>query len=220
MKAKSIFITSPDCFEGTSLRNPITTLDHTLKLHFPDYYSVNYDTKLLADKEATATEKQLPFYNDYRERFGSSDISVLDAAITEGRSIFLNGFNQEQFLYIAPKLRETAEIIYFFKCPKIYDLSALSQFPNLKCVHIYWNNSLERLWDMSGNKALQVLSFVTITKLRNVAALKESYVEYVHLDSSDNSGHAKKSLFDPSVFQDIPHLKHLSLVYSDLKVDQ
>ena len=137
MKSRSIFITSPDCFESTSLRNPVRTLDHTLKLHFPDYYRVNYDTKLLADKEATATEKQFPFYNDYRERFGSPDISVLDAAITEGRSIFLNGFNQEQFLYIAPRLRETAEIIYFFKCPKIYDLSALSQFANLKCVHIY-----------------------------------------------------------------------------------
>ena len=220
MRSKSIFITSPDWFESTSLRNPVRTLDHKLELHFPDYYSVNYDTKLLASKEATATEKQFPFYNDYRERFGSSDISVLDAAIAEGRSVFLNGFNQEQLLYIAPRLRETLEIIYFFKCPKIYDLSVLSQFRKLKCVHIYWNNSLERLWDMSGNKALQVLSFVSITKLSDIAALKESCVEYICFDSSDNSGHVKECLFNQSVFRDLPNLKHLSLAYSDLKTNE
>lgn len=153
MKRDSIFITAMEWFESTSLRNPISTLDHKLEQYFPDRYSVDYDTKLLAAKMPTKEERQFPFYNDYREQFGTTDISVLDAAVMNApaKNIFLNGFNQDQFLYIAPKIKDTAEIIYFFKCPRIFDLSVLSQFTKLMCVHIYWNNSLESLWDMTGN---------------------------------------------------------------------
>lgn len=221
MKSSPIYITAKDWFESTSLRNPITSMDHRLERFFPDCYSVDYDTKMLATKVAAKEEKQSPFYNNYREQFGSKDIQILDAAVldSEAKKIFLNGFNQDQFLYIAPKLKDTAEIIYFFKCPQIYDLSVLSQFTKLKCVHIYWNNSLEGFWDMTGNKQLKVISCVMISKLRKIDALKESYVEYICLDSSDNNGHKKKALFDVSVFEQMTSLKHLSLHYTDCKID-
>ena len=221
MKNNTIFITAREWFESTSLKNPIIGTDHKLSQFFPDCYSVEYDTKLLATKVATKEEKQSPFYNDYREKFGTNDIHILDAAIMDcdARYVFLTGFNQEQFLYIAPKLKETAEIIYFFKCPAIYDLSALSQFAKLKCVHIYWNNSIESLWDMTGNEQLKVISFVAISKLSRIEVLKQSCVEYVCFDSSDNDGRAKKALFDVSIFAQMPYLKHLSLTYSDHKID-
>lgn len=221
MKSDSIFITAAEWFESTSLRNPISSMDHKLERFFPDCYSVAYDTKLLATKAAMAEEKQSPLYNDYREQFGVEDIHALDTAIMDhdARYVFLNGLNQDQFLHIAPKLKDTAEILYFFKCPRIYDLSALSQFTKLKCVHIYWNNSLESLWDMTGNKQLKVISCVMISKLSNIEPLKRSCVEYVCLDSSDNYGHKKKALFPISVFEQMPHLKHLSLICSDCKID-
>lgn len=221
MKNDSIFITAKSWFESTSLRNPIPSMDYKLEQYFPDLYRVHYDTMLLATRMASKEEKQSLFYNDYREKFGTEDIRALDAAVmdADARNIFLNGFNQEQFLYIAPKLKDTAEIIYFFKCPQIYDLSALSQFSELKCVHVYWNNSLESLWDMTGNKQLKVISCITISKLSRIETLKNSCVEYVCLDSSDNDGHKKKALFDVSVLRQMTQLKHLSLVYSDCKMD-
>lgn len=221
MKSNTIFITAKEWFESTSLKNPITSMDRKLEQFFPDCYSVDYDTKLLATKVATKEEKQSPFYNDYREQFGTKDIYALDATVmdTAAKNILLNGFNQGQFLHIAPKLKDTAEIIYFFKCPRIYDLSVLSQFAKLKCVHIYWNNSLESLWDMTGNKQLKVISCITISKLSKIEALKQSHVEYICLDSSDNDGHKKNALFDVSVFEHMTHLKHLSLIYSDCKID-
>lgn len=221
MKSNSIFITAKDWFESTSLRNPISSLDHKLELFFPDCYIVDYDTKLLATKVPTKEERQFPFYNDYREQFGTKGIHALDTAVmdTAAKNIFLNGFNQDQFIYIAPKIKDTAEIIYFFKCPRIYDLSVLSQFTKLKCVHIYWNNSLESLWDMTDNRQLKVISFITISKLSRIEALKQSFVEYVCFDSSDNNGHAKNALFDVSIFPQMPYLKHLSLTYSDHKTD-
>ena len=221
MKNDPVFITKKEWFESTSLRNPIYSNDHKLELLFPNFYSASYDTKLLATKAATDAEKQFPFYNDYRERFGAMDIHALDNAImnSEARYVFLNGFNQKQFLYIVPKIKDTAEIIYFYKCPRIYDLSALTQFHRLKCVHIYWNNSLESLWDMRYNKQLQVLSFISVSKLSNILALADSCVEYVSFDSEDNNGHTRKALFDTSVFNQMPHLKHLSLRDSDCVID-
>ena len=221
MKNNTIFITAKEWFESTSLKNPIIGMDHKLSQFFPDCYSVDYDTKLLATKVATKEERQSPFYDDYRERFGTNDIHIFDAAIMDrdARYVFLNGLNQEQFLHIVPKLKDTAEIIYFFKCPRINDLSVLSQFAKLKCVHIYWNNSLESLWDMTGNKHLKVISCVAISKLSNMEALKQSCVEYVCFDSSDNDGRTKKALFDVSTFAQMPYLKHLSLRCSDHKID-
>lgn len=221
MKNDSIFITAKSWFESTSLRNPIPSMDYKLEQYFPDLYSVHYDTKLLATRMASKEEKQSLFYNDYREKFGTEDIRALDAAVMDAgaRNIFLNGFDQEQFLYIAPKLKDTAEIIYFFKCPRICDLSILSQFAKLRCVHVYWNNSLESLWDMTGNKQLKVISCITISKLSRIETLKNSCVEYVCLDSSDNDGHKKIALFDVSVLRQMTQLKHLSLVYSDCEMD-
>ena len=221
MKSNAIFITAKDWFESTSLKNPLITLDHKLEKAFPDCYSVSYDAKLLATKAPTKEEKQFPFYNDYREQFGMKGIHTLDAAIAgcDASKVFLNGFNQEQFLHIAPQLKDTAEILYLFKCPRIYDLSVLSQFEKLKCVHIYWNNSLESLWDMTDNKQLKVLSFIAISKLSKIEMLKQSNVEYICFDSSYNDGRARKALFDRSVFEQMPYLKHLSLIYTDYKID-
>lgn len=221
MKSNPIFITAKEWFESTSLKNPIISMDHKLEQFSPDCYTVSYDTKLLATKAATKEEEQSLFYNDYRERFGIKDIHALDAAVMDcdRRYIFLNGFNQEQFQHITPKIKDTAEITYFFKCPRIHDLSALAQFTKLRCVHIYWNNSLESLWDMTGNKQLKVISCISISKLSRIEALKQSHVEYVCFDSSDNDGHAKKTLFDVSVFEQMSHLKHLSLTYSDYIID-
>ena len=63
MKSRSVFITATEWFESTSLRNPIICMDHKLEQVFPVYYTVNYDTKLLATKAATKNEKKSPFYN-------------------------------------------------------------------------------------------------------------------------------------------------------------
>lgn len=221
MKSKDLFITDEAYFDNTALKNPINTLDHKLKEYFPNLYCAHYDTRLLATKAPTEIERQIPGYNNYRERFATDDIRSLDDAIIKngGKNIYLCGFTQQQFEYIVPKIMNTAEIIYFSKCPRIRDLSMLSDFPKLTCVHIYWNISLESFWDMSNNKNLKVISFQTVSKIRNVDAFKNSYVEYVCLDSSGNYPNTKKILFDPAVFDAAPHLKHLTLWYTGCRVD-
>lgn len=217
MDNKCLYIFNTEWFEHTALKNPICTSDHALEESFPEFYSLNYDVRILAVKESTAEEKSFPFYNDYYERYGVRSLSFFDEAFEfePKKYIFLNGFNQQQFMRIAPKIKDTAEVIYFFKCPKIKDLSVLSNFINLKCVHMFWNNSLESLWEMRGNKHLKVISFQAISKLKNIEALRDSSVEYIHLDSSDNNGNRKPALFYPIVFEQMQHLKYLSLGYKN-----
>ena len=213
MQQKDIYITEKDWFEDTANKNPIFVLDHNLEETYPQFYSADYDLKILATKPATEQEKIFAGYNDFRERYGCFDISTIDRAISRStaKNIFLIGFNQKQFEYIAPLIEETAEILYLFKCPKISNLSQLSTFKQLRCVHIYWNNSFERLWDMQNNSELKVLSFLYVTKLKHVENLINSCIEYINFDSSDNFGKRKKLSIDKSVFEKMTTLKYLFL---------
>lgn len=221
MKNNFIYITDKSWFEIGGLKNPIAILDHKLEKIYPELYNLEYDLKLLVAKPATETEKSAPFYNDYREKYGSSDISALGAAakISTAKHVFLNGFYQEHLEYIIPFIKDTVEVLYLFKCPKINDLSVLSELKNLKCLFVYWNNSFERLWDMKNNQNLKIISFISVTKLNNIDTLKNSNVEYITFDSSDNSDNKKCLLFDRTALDEIPHLKNLTLVYKDYNID-
>lgn len=222
MKNKKIFITDTEWFENGMFKNPIISPDNEMEKYFPDFYSLNFTTKILATNPPTAEEKQAVIYNDYRDKYGTSDLSSLDAEIlrTGAKSIFLNGFNQQLFEYIASLIKGNTEVIYFFKCPKISDLSLLSQFSKLKCVQIFHNSSLTKLWDMSKNTELKVISFNMVSNLMDIESLKDSFVEYVHIDSIDNNGHKKPILFNVPSFEEMPHLKYFSVNFKNCSLAQ
>ncbi len=221
MKKRFVYICNSKYFEAGATRNPILAPDAKLDMFYPEYYRLNYDMKLLVTKPATEAEKQTVAYNDYRERYGSYDIKSLKEAILNGdtKNVLLNGFDQAHFLYVAPFLQDSTEVLYLFKCPKINDLSALSNFKNLKCLFIFWNNSLESLWDMTNNTELKVMSFSATSKLKSIDTLESSMLEYLHINSADNCGNKKPMLFDMTVLDKIPTLKHLSLSFTRLKID-
>lgn len=218
---KSLYLTDRSWFEAGAHKDPVNVLDHKLESIYPEFYSLNYDLKLLVSKEATKEEKESPFYNDLIEKLGSFDISCFDNAVKESdsRSVLLIGFTQEIFEYLIPLIHETVEVLYLFKCPKINDLALLSECRKLKCLHIFWNNSLENLWDMKENRGLKVLSFLSVMKLKSIATLEKSCVEYITLDSSDNTGNKKELLFAPDIFDHLPCLRHLRLVYKNINID-
>lgn len=222
MSKKYVFITDKAWFETTTLSNPIVSLDEKLERIYPEYYSVDYDLRILATDSPTKEEKAFPFYNDYRDKYGRTDINVLQEAArcSQAKSVFLNGFNQECFDYIAPLIKDTTEILYLFKCRYMKDLSSLSNFTNLKCLHIYGNNTLKELWDMDNNSKLKVLSFTYVTKLQHLNGLCGSKVEYITIDSVNNSGDLKNcSIDDIGIFDEIPNLKHLKLGFNDCSID-
>ena len=221
MKRRNIYLTDKSWFENGAHKNPVSVLDHKLESLYPECYSLNYDLKLLVSKESTKEEKDSWFYNDSIEKLGSFDISSFDNAVKESdsRSVLLIGFNQEIFEYLIPLIEDTVEVLYLFKCPKINDLSSLAKCKKLKGLHIFWNNSLENLWDMKENRGLKVLSFLSVMKLKNIATLENSCVEYITFDSSDNTGNKKEMLFDLATFEAMSGLKHLRLLYKSTNVD-
>ena len=135
------------------------------------------------------------------------------------KNVFLCGFRQEDLRAVTPRIKETTEVLYLYKCPRIKDLSMLSEFTELRCVHMYWNHSLECLWDMRSNRFLQAISFVDVSGLQSIDGLKDSAAEYVCLDSADNNGKRRKMQFDPQVLDQMKHLKHLILNYVGYKTD-
>lgn len=220
MKNKKVLITDIEWFESGPLKNPIASLDHELEKYYPTLYCLNYDTKLLATDPPTKAEKEFIMYNDYREKYGTRDLSSLDSEIRRAgaKNLFLNGFNQDLFEYIVPLIKDSTEILYFFKCPQISDLSELSQFSKLKCVHIFCNDSLTKLWDMTNATNLRIISFNMVSKLNDIETLKHSFVEYVHLDGIDNNGCKKSALFNVSIFKQMPHLRYLSLDFENWEI--
>ena len=221
MKNDYLYITDQKWFESTALKNPLLFNDHKLKEYHPDYYKLAYDLKLLVSKAPTQEEKESPFYNGSLERYATADIRAVESVITgsSARYVLLNGFAQTQFDHIAPLIKDTAEVLYLFKCSKIKDLCALSSFKKLKCLFVYWNNTLQRLWDMEENTDLRVISFCMVSKLSNIDALKNTAIEYITFDTSDLHNHKKDMLFDKSIFAQMPQLKHLTLVYKDCHID-
>lgn len=222
MKKKCFYVTDEYFFDSSSLKNPVAGIDGKLQKYYPEYFENNYDLRLLVKHEPAKAEKESPIYNDIFEKIGSNDISVLkDSAVkNKAKKVLLNGFSQEQFDYIAPYIKDTTEVLYLFKCPRINDLSVLAEFEKLKCLFIFRNNSLEKLWDMKNNSDLEVLSFVNISKLRDISGLKNSTVKYITFDSTGIYPNPKELLIeDMSVFDQIPNLKHLKLLYKKCNID-
>ena len=220
MKKKYLYVT--DSFEGTHSGGTVIFNDHKLKKYYPDFYEAKYDLKLLITTKPTNAEKESPIYNSIYEEIGSEDISDLkDCALNKNaKRVILNGFGQEHFDYIAPYLKDKTEILFLFKCPLISDLSPLADFKELKCLYIYWNNKLEKLWDMKNNTKLEILSFISISKLNCVNALKDSTVKYISFDSTGIYPNKKDCLIeDMSVFEQMPQLQHLKMVYKKCNID-
>ncbi|MBQ8575368.1 MAG: hypothetical protein IJ447_04905 [Clostridia bacterium] len=220
MKNNYLYITNEALSKNSSRTDLV--LDRKLGEYYHDYYETDYDLELLVTRKPIEAAKNSPIYNDIYEKIGSDDITVLkDSALkNNAKRVKLTGFKQEHFDYIAPYIKETTELLYLFKCPKIKDLSALSDFPNLKCLSVYWNNSLEKLWNMENNRALEVLSFVSISKLRDVSSLKNSNVKYITFDSTGIYPNRKELLIeDMSVFEQMPQLEHLKLLYKKCDID-
>lgn len=217
MNKKSIYIFNDLWFDSTALKNPLSTLDHKLDKYYPNYYELNYDVKLLATEE-NEIEDQI---NDYKQRYGTKDINDLKEYVIKKKpqSVLLDGFDQKQFDYIIDYIKDV-KILYLFKCNKINDLSKLSNCINLECLHIYWNNRLDSLWNMYKNTKLKVLSLDRITKLSFIEDLLTSNIEYITFDSTNDIGQTKYEFSsDINIFKQMRNLKHLKLQYKNVKID-
>jgi hypothetical protein len=81
------------------------------------------------------------------------------------RSIAIAGLRQDDFERFISDFAHQFEIIHFWKCPYVSDLSSLGTLRSVKYITYFWNQRSERLWDMVGNNSLMGLEFECFTRM-------------------------------------------------------
>ena len=197
-------------------------LDAGLGEYFPDFLNAELDLILLISKTPSSGGQQTQFFGEGKENVDLVDPAALIAVLRSKRprSILMIGFDRKHFDYISGELSVSAEAVYLFKCPRIGDLSALSSFSRLKCLCVFRNDTLTKLWDMSHNRDLLAVSLISAFKLDDIDALKNSPAEYFYFDSIDNSGKARPLLFDKHILDLSPHLKHYRVYAKDVRIEK
>lgn len=101
---------------------------------------------------------------------------------TRAESIEISGLNQRTFAYFVSTYGSRFKKIYFFKNPRVSDLSALADLENIEFIKYYWNNTASSLWDMGGNKRLERLELYQFTALKTLEGVQYApALEYLSL---------------------------------------
>ena len=82
--------------------------------------------------------------------------------------IVLSGLRQNTFDYFVENYARQFEVIHFWKCPLVEDLSMLSGLEKVKYVLFFFNQRATRLWDMTNNEAMVGLSLDDFSRMHTL----------------------------------------------------
>ncbi|QCO42524.1 internalin [Leptospira interrogans] len=99
----------------------------------------------------------------------------------QANTIQISGLRQDTFNYFVENYASQFEAIYFWKCPLVEDLSALSKLENIQYILFYWNQRAVRLWDMSKNSSLKGIAIDDFSRMHNLTDFVSSKtIEEIH----------------------------------------
>lgn len=131
-------------------------------------------------------------------------------ASSKCRRLKISGLTQQSFEYLIDQYGARFRTLDLWKCPRIEDLSPLADLEGVAEISIYWNQKAERLWDMSGNRALMKVSLSDFRRLHALDEL-ETCVSLTTLKFGDAVW--KKSVIQTlQPLAGIKELKHLDFV--------
>lgn len=135
------------------------------------------------------TDKDLDYYyanninaNDYLDLIqpeisgGKITREQIDAIqqLPHREAITISGLRQDTFEYFIVQYGDRFKAIYFWKCPRIEDLTALEQLKDIQYVLFFWNQKVTRLWSLAKNPKLKGLLLY----------------DFMHLHALDDMAHA------------------------------
>lgn len=88
------------------------------------------------------------------------------------KRISIAGLHQDTFEYFIYKYGKQFDAIYFFKNKFVEDLSALGRLENTEAIGYFANQRAKKLWNMSNNKRLRMLSLNDFTRLHDLAGIE------------------------------------------------
>ncbi len=146
-------------------------------------------------------------------RIEKDDIDQL-ASHPEAQVVRIMGLRQDTFEYFIQTYGRQLRIIEFFKNKLVEDWSLLGSLPELKYVHWFANQRIDKLWDMSKNYSLKGLCISDFSRLHNIEGIdKAPALEYFSFQDAIWDSSEVES-FSPLINTGVTHLyfggKHIN----------
>ena len=119
--------------------------------------------------------------------------------------------SQKGLEYFVQNYGKSYRVLYLYECTQIHDFAPLEELKNLEAIRIEWCRKTNRLWNMSGNSSLKVLSISDAKKIaENPCLLRTSNtLEEVRIWGPISGGtYTMDSL---ACFQDMKSLRRIDL---------
>lgn len=128
-------------------------------------------------------------------------------------NLILTGFSQEHIEAILPYIKDIAQSLYLFKCPRLVSFDFMAECKKLEFVEIYWNQKATSLWNVKNNSKLHTLIIDSCNKLSDFSHLMYSSIYHLEIWGCNclSSFTPKIKIDDLSIFQTIPNLEVLRL---------
>jgi hypothetical protein len=86
----------------------------------------------------------------------------------EATHICVAGLKQQDFEAFVSRFGRQFEVIHFWKCPYVSDLSPLESLPCVRYITYFWNQKATRFWNMSKNASLVGFDYKNFTKAHSL----------------------------------------------------
>lgn len=122
--------------------------------------------------------KSTPHLMQKRGDIGGGTISIEDIdkikEYPDADVVSVSGLHQDTFEYFIKTYGHRFRAIRFFKNKLVADWSLLGTLPQLEYVYWFFNQRIEKLWDMSGNTALKGVHLEDFSKLRSIEGVEKA----------------------------------------------
>jgi hypothetical protein len=98
-------------------------------------------------------------------RMTTTELAKIDAAPPSTNTLVISGLDQPMFEMLVARYGDRFTAIYFWKCPRIEDLTPLEALPYLTYVAFYWNQRAVRLWNFAATPRLRGLQWQDFSRL-------------------------------------------------------
>lgn len=119
-----------------------------------------------------------PWLHEETMDVGGGVISIEDIDrirdFPDARHVTVSGLHQDTFEYFIRTYGRQFTSIFFFKNKAVYDWSLLGTLPDLEFIHWFFNQRIDRFWDMSENRALKGISIEDFSRLKDISGVEKA----------------------------------------------